>query len=59
LKDLAEERAKPVDAGVNGGAAPSGGEGKRKRAASPSEPTMKKRKSDSEDVSVKEVNLKA
>merc|ERR1711875_70245 len=59
LKDLAEERAKPVDAGVNGSAAPSGGEGKRKRAASPSEPTMKKRKSDSEDVSVKEVDLKA
>merc|ERR1712168_1006422 len=59
LKDLAEERAKPVDAVVNGGAAPSGGEGKRKRAASPSEPTMKKRKSDSEDVSVKEVDLKA
>merc|ERR1712243_486711 len=59
LKDLAEERAKPVDAGVNGSAAPSGGEGKRKRAASPSEPTMKKRKSDSEDVSVKEVDRKA
>merc|ERR1712243_201692 len=59
VEDLAEERAKPVDAGVNGSAAPSGGEGKRKRAASPSEPTMKKRKSDSEDVSVKEVDLKA
>ena len=33
-------------------------EGKRKRAASPDEPTMKKRKA-SDDVNVKEVDLKA
>merc|ERR550534_1988096 len=38
LKDLAEERAKPVDAGVNGSAAPSGGEGKRKSERSQSTP---------------------
>jgi len=60
LKELAEESKKPIDAATtNGGPAPAGGEGKRKRAESPSEPSLKKRKSDSEDVSVKEVDLKA
>jgi len=53
LKELAEDSKKPV----NG--APSGGDGKRKRPASPDEPTTKKRKSDSEEVKVKEVDLKA
>jgi len=54
LKELAEDKEKPV-----GAVAAPGSEGKRKRAASPCEPTTKKRKSDSEDVSVKEVDLKA
>jgi len=70
LKELAEERAKweRVDAGTTTAkaanksgseSASSGGEGKRKRPASPTEQHTKKRKSDSEDVSVKEVDLKA
>lgn len=53
LKELAADCEKPV----NG--APSGGDGKRKRAESPEEPSTKKRKSDSEEVKVKEVDLKA
>jgi len=53
LKELAADSEKPV----NG--APSGGDGKRKRASSPDEPETKKRKSDSDDVNVKEVDLKA
>merc|ERR1711875_19801 len=61
LKDLAADSEKPLDAvnGVKDKTAAAGGEGKRKRPASPSEPSTKKRKSDSEDVSVKEVDLKA
>merc|ERR1711942_159239 len=61
LKDLAADSEKPLDAvnGVKDKTVAAGGEGKRKRPASPSEPSTKKRKSDSEDVSVKEVDLKA
>jgi len=61
LKDLAADSEKPLDAvnGVKDKTAAAGGEGKRKRPASPSEPSTKKRKSDSEDVSVKEDDLKA
>jgi len=63
LKELAADSEKPVDAAATNGATTStpapAGDGKRKRPSSPSEPSTKKRKSDSEDVNVKEVDLKA
>merc|ERR1712212_1192843 len=55
LKELAEESTKPLN-GASNGDDPK--DGKRKRAASPDEPSMKKRKA-SDDVNVKEVDLKA
>merc|ERR1712241_1279333 len=55
LKELAEESTKPLNGASNGEDAK---DGKRKRAASPDEPSMKKRKA-SDDVNVKEVDLKA
>merc|ERR1711970_806468 len=55
LKELAEESTKPLNGVSNGEDAK---DGKRKRAASPDEPSMKKRKA-SDDVNVKEVALKA
>jgi len=55
LQELAEESTKPLNGASNGDDAK---DGKRKRAASPDEPSMKKRKA-SDDVNVKEVDLKA